>query len=517
VSLGSVRRPLRAARAPYDIVECVEQRSSSTAGGDAAESIARNTGFAFAVRVVSAAFTALLTLYLVRALDPAGYGLFGLAASVAALLSLPADCGVSPSAARLVAERRQDRGAAAGVVAAALRLKLWIAGTVSVVLFATAGLFADAFGEPALTWVLRGFSVSMLAESTMLLLTSVFVAQARTSLTLTVALVESTMETSASIALVLLGAGAAGAAFGRAIGYAAGVTCAVVLAVRLLGREVVARQTEGKRWGAQILRYGGSLLIVDSAYTLFNAIDVLIIGAFLTATAVGLFSAPMRLLGLLQLPAIAIATGVSPRMAAGFAATRDIGAFVRSLQYTAVFQVAMIPPLLVWAEPIVRVTLGPSYGGSASVLRALTPFAFLIGFGNMLSLTANYIGQARRRVPIAIVTVIVNAVVDVILIPRIGVVGGAIGTDLAYCVYVPAHLWVCRRSLDVPLRPIAGSLLRASVAAVAMTLVLATFGTHPRTLVDLVVGASLAVVAYVACLAALGRLCGRDRGTILGV
>ena len=475
-----------------------------TPGLRGAESIRRNAVFSFAVQITSSAFTAALTLFLVRALDPDGYGLFGLAAAIAALLSLPSDFGVSQSAARFVAERRGDRLATARVIATAVRIKLWIAGSVSVLVFAVSGLIASAFGQPGLTWVLRGFAVAILAEGLMLLLMYAFVAQGKTSLNLRVAFVESSVETASSIALVLLGAGAVGAAFGRATGYIAGFACSALLITRLLGRSVFARPPSGEPGVGRIVRYGGALFVVDSAYSLFNSIDVLVIGAILSAAAVGLFSAPMRVLGLLLLPAIAISTAVSPRMAEGFETKREAGTWVRALSYVALFQVPVIPLLLVWAEPIVRLTLGPNYHASVTVLRALAPFAFLQGFGVLLSLTANYLGQARRRVPIAISTVAINVVVDLILIPRVGIVGGAIGTDLAYGVYAAGHFWVCQRILDIPLRPVAGSLLRASVAGAAMGGVLLAFGTHGLSLSTIVLGGSLALLVYLACVIALG-------------
>jgi O-antigen/teichoic acid export membrane protein len=500
-----------------DAGEAAVQPFPPPASAAGAESVARNTGFAFAVRITSSVFTAALTFFLVRALDPVGYGLFGLAAAIGALVSLPADFGISQSAARFIAEKRGDRVATARVITTALRVKLGITGAWSVLLFAVAGLIAAAYGNADLTWVLRGIAVAIFAESLMVLLTFAFVAQGKTSLTLGIALTESSVETGASIALVLLGAGAAGAAFGRAIGYMTGFACAVVLTIRLLGRPVIRRVPPGEPSARKILRYGGALLVVDSAYALFNAIDVLIIGAFLTAGAVGLFSAPMRLLALLWLPAAAISTAVSPRMADGFATERDVGTLVRALSYIALFQVALIPPLLVWADPIVELTLGSNYDGSVNVLRALTPFAFLAGFGVIFSVTANYLGQAGRRVPIAISTVAINIVVDLILIPRVGIVGGAIGTDLAYFVYVPAHFWICWRILRFPLRPIARAVLRASVAAAAMAGVLLAFGTHGLSVPEVVLGSSLGVLAYLVCLFALGRL-GRSEGnTLFGI
>ena len=83
---------------------------------------------------------------------------------------------------------------------------------------------------------------------------------------------------------------------------------------------------------------------------------------------------------------------------------------------------------------------------------------------------------------------LINLVVDVVLIPRIGIVAGAIGTGLALAVYVPAHLWICVRALDAPLRPLGLALVRSLVAAAAMAGVLLAFGTSHLSVVDWLAG-----------------------------
>ena len=75
------------------------------------------------------------------------------------------------------------------------------------------------------------------------------------------------------------------------------------------------------------------------------------------------------------------------------------------------------------------------------------------------------------------------------LIPRIGIVAGAIGTDLALAVYVPAHLWICARALDAAAAPARRSRsARSLVAAAAMAGVLLAFGTSDLSLVDWLAG-----------------------------
>jgi len=482
-------------------------------------SISRNTAFALVARLGSAVFTAALTLFLARYLGADEFGVFSLALGIGAVLLLPADFGISNSTARFLAERRHSRAAVADVLRTATRLKLVLSGTVSVALFALAGPIQSAYDASGLAWAIRGMAISILAQSLVLLYMSVADALTRVSLTLRLVLSESAIEFGASIALVLFGFGAGGAAFGRAIGYIAGAAIGAILLARTLGRH--ARQPpEGERVGARRLAtYGGALLIVEGAFTLFQQIDVLLIGALLSAKSVGLFQAPMRLTAFLHYPGISLASGVAPRLARREGHEREVEPFLRAIRYLVLLQAFITVVAVVWAEPIINLLLGSRFAKSADVLRALGPFIFLTGFGALLPLAVNYLGEARRRMPIAIGTVLINIVIDLILIPKIGVVAGAIGTDAAYLLYVPAHYWLCRQILGLPIRPLAITLGRAALAGAAAAGVLALFGVSSVAVPLMVVGGAAALVTYLAVLTASRELDSvdfRDARSLLG-
>ena len=116
----------------------------------APDSIMRNAIFAGASKVSGAAFTAVLMIFLVRYLGPEDYGVFALALGVGGLMTVPADLGISVSAARFIAERRGDPDAMARVVADAIRLKIFVTGAASLALFAVAGPIANAYDTPDL-------------------------------------------------------------------------------------------------------------------------------------------------------------------------------------------------------------------------------------------------------------------------------------------------------------------------------------------------------------------------------
>jgi O-antigen/teichoic acid export membrane protein len=467
------------------------------------DSIARNSVFAFAAQLTGAAFTAVLTLYLARALGPDGFGVFALAVAVGALVVLPADLGISTSAARFIAEHRGDRPAVARLVGDALGLKIVAALVASAALFACAPLVASAYGVSDLVWPLRAVAIAILGQSIMMLFAAAFVAEGKVAVNLRVVLTESAVETGASIALVVLGTGATGAAFGRSIGYAVGAVAAVVLAARVLGRAAVVPWSPSREGLSRITRYAGALAVVDIAFSVFQQIDALLIGGFLGAASVGLFQAPMRLAVLLHYPGYALASGVAPRVAEHRLERPNVGAFVRAARYILLFQAFLLAPLLVWATPITTLLLGPEFEESAGVLRALTPYIFLAGLAPLVSLAANYLGAARRRVPIALAAVALNIGLDVVLIPTIGIVGAAIGTGAAFLLYVPAHLWICRERLGFSLRPLGRTLARSLIAAAASAAVLLAFGTDELSVADWVVGGLAGSAVFVLVLLAL--------------
>jgi O-antigen/teichoic acid export membrane protein len=479
-----------------------EERSARP--GNEGDTIARNTASALFAQLTTAACTAGLTLYLVRALGPDDYGLFALAMATGLLALQPSDFGISQSMARFMADHRDDPIAVRDVFSSALRLKLISGIAVAVALYALARPIADAYGEPDLLWPLRVISLAVFAQGMMTFLVTPFMALRRVALRARVVVFESIMEVTASVALVVLGGGVTGALYGRTIGYAFGSAVALVIVARLLGWHTVRRLRGGGKHVRRIAGYASAMLIVEGAFTAFSQVDVIVIGAYLTSADVAFFQAPTRLTTLLAYPGLALSAGVSPRLSFGGAGP-DVRSLERALRYLVIFQAALIPPILVWAQPLTDLLLGSEFADSAEVLRALAPYVLASGFAPLLSVGVNYLGEARRRVPIAIATVLLNLVIDLILVPRIGVVGAAIGTDVAFSVYVLAHLWVFKRILPLRLAHLGPTAVRSTVAALAMAAVLFALGTSDLSIASWIAGAVAAPLAFIAVIVGSGE------------
>lgn len=477
------------------------------------ERASRGAGFALLAQLTGAGLTAVLTVYLGRALSPQQYGFFAFALSVAAVATLGSDLGVSASAARFMAERRGTPADAAAVLRSALRIKLGLGAVTATLVIVLAGPICTALGSAGAVWALRWVAVALLGQSLFLLLFAAFEAMGRLQLRLVTATVESVVEVSASVALVILGAGAAGAGLGRAVGYVVGGVLGMVLVFRAFD----LRPGVVTRFPARtLMAYAWRLLLVDAAFRVFGAIDVLLVSAILGGGAqVAAFELPMRLAAFLDYPAAALAAAVAPRLARGDGGP-DLTAFVKAMRIALVLQCVTLPFLLVWPEAIIFLLFGHRYPEAPAVLRALTPYVLLAGVAQLVTLGANYLGLAGRRVPIAFAMLTLNVIVSVTLLPRIGIIAGAVGTGAAYLVWVPAHVRLLRRHAGLRLGPLARTLGRSLLAAAGMSGVLYATGTGELSLPRMVLGGLAGLVTYTAALLALREVTRDELGRVAG-
>lgn len=466
----------------------------------------RNTVLATVTQVVTAALTAALTLYLTRALGPHAFGEFALAVGVAGFLLVPADLGISPSVGRFIAEHRHDRRAASSFLTSALAVKLVLSLLISAVLFGLAGPLAHAYGNVHLTWPFRGAAVVLFGQSMFALYSSALVSTGRIAANLKLYTAESVAETAASVALVALGTGAGGATFGRAAGYLLGAAAGAVLAGRVFGRLSLIPKAVSRSHVVQIGRYAGVMFVVNGAWALLGQTSVLLLGAYVGTTQVGLYSAPARLSALLHYPGLAVQNSVAPRLARSAGVAPDTRSFLAALRYLVILQAIITAVILVWAGPIIELLLGHGYSASAGVLRAMAPFIYLQGLGPLVSVGINYLGESRRRIPIAVGSLVVQLILSVVLIPSDGALGAAIAGSVAYAIYLPAHLVLCQRLLSFSLRPLRATLLKSTAAATLAALELAIVGTAHLTVAGWIGGSIGGAVVFLAGLVLFGEL-----------
>lgn len=194
------------------------------------------------------------------------------------------------------------------------------------------------------------------------------------------------------------------------------------------------RDTLFSREARGALASGGVLLLANLAVLAYNSGDSLLLKAFMGDRAVGLYGSAYRVI---QVPLAAFnavtfaAFPLLARLAKGEAALARVLAG-RLVGYALVGGVLVAAALAWGAEPIVRALFGQEYAESAAVLRVL---AFVVPLDFVVSTLGTAHVAAGRERPLAWcagTAAVLNVAANLVLIPRLGLLGAAWATIGTY-------------------------------------------------------------------------------------
>jgi O-antigen/teichoic acid export membrane protein len=444
---------------------------------------------------------------LARDLTVAQLGAYGLVASLAGyLLVLRNSVAASAVRAMAAAEGREERADVFAAAAALYRVVGLATGVliavVAVVIAATVldgALASDAraggIGLGALTAVGVAASVNLdglRAERMFTTAAGAEIAAVAVYLVLMVSLIAA----DADLALII--------ALSGALPLLSGLICAGLIVRAGLPFQLF-RPGAARRHRAEIVPTAGWLLVIELSNLAMYASGRIILGAYKTPRAVGLYEGPVRAHNLLYALGGALAVPTVPT-ASRYVATGDDRRLrelaVRGSRYTLALFVPLCVTLMVMSEPIIGVWLGDRYSDGAAALTILVSYWLLYG---ALIVTPGFLvgaGEARTAGRTLACAALVNLVLALILTPKLGVEGPAVATAGALALVYPLLLRTGLTASGVDLRELAG---RAWMPAYGLGAVLAAGLLAARALADpeaLPAVAALAVGGVVAYWAA---------------
>lgn len=199
-----------------------------------------------------------------------------------------------------------------------------------------------------------------------------------------------------------------------------------------------------------MLAFGLKSHVQTLAATWHLRIDQLLVGYLLDPTQVGLYAVAVNLTNLLLRVPDALGTVLFPRLAG---ASTEAGEDATAMVCRATFAVMVLGALgyLLVGPAALRLLFGERFTGSIAPMLALLPGIVLMG--QYLILTRNFTSRNRQEVNIAAATTALaaNVGLNVLLIPRWGIVGAALSSVGSYgfaaAVLMVAFMRVSRRSL----------------------------------------------------------------------
>lgn len=430
--------------------------------------IARNTGVQVGGEVVSKIASLAFYVVMARVLEPAGFGAFTFALSLALLLTVFADLGIDTILTREIA-RSRDRVHRLFWNAIAIRM----AGGMAAIAVGLTIVYLGGYGQQ--TRLAVGLLiVAVLLELFAKTLHGAFRGYEDMAPIALGLILQRIFTAVAGVAAILAGAGVALVA----LIYLVGAALALIYCALALVRRHERPRVEASYLGAKDLAYIALPIgIAEVFYMVLFRIDATLLSLMKDEAAVGIYSAAYRLLESTLFLTYAFVWSVVPLLSRLSRTSKPaIGdVYLRAAKVLAVALLPLGAMFALFADPIVHTLYGHRYDEAEHVLRILSVVVAVYG----LSYLAAYllVAQDRQRVvPVVIGAVtVLNVVLNLLLIPKYSYDAAAFTTSLSELIAAVVLTILASRAtgrvpgLRVVVGPLAGCAAMGAVALAAGT------------------------------------------------
>ena len=251
----------------------------------------------------------------------------------------------------------------------------------------------------------------------------------------------------------------------------------------------------------EVTAFSVYMLLIDWANKMNYSVDALVIGAFLSTSAVAVWTVGQRLAEVTQRLTNQLNDVLFPTVVDNDAAARMDrlqAIFIQGTRLSLATVVPMGGAMMLMAGPLIHAWVGPEFSDSALVLQLLT-LSVIVRVGNATAGTVLKGAGEHRLVAFTNVgAAVVNLALSIALVKALGLPGVALGTLVPICLASTLVLFPagCRRVQLTLWRALVEAVWPAMWPALVMTaFVLATRDLVPPTLVA--IGAEMAAACLV--------------------
>ncbi len=396
-----------------------------------------------------------LTLYvLLRLMSKADYGLLALITSVAGVIAVVGQFGLTSGLSKLVNDAQVR---APHAVSSLFRRGLWVQCALLVVstgigVAVAAAVYADELWSrgPALTGLALFVAGTVASEHYFRTGRTLdhFGEIARLTLWLSIARLVGAVVPywlTGSIDWSIFWYG------GLQMGVAVWYLYRLVMSLDRLEADVVAGSYFGNVSAFEYVRVALPFMVIASSNIIFSQVAVLVLGKAQNLTDVAEYEVANRVVNILRAPAIAFSFVISSRFGRAVASA-DARAISQQLRINAQVSLLGIPValgLFVTGDWLLRLLGGSAYGESIVLVRILSIYLAAAFVADSYSLSLDYSGLARQRAAVVVAAALANVALNVWLIPKWGARGAAIAVTTSTCVQALAFMYYIRREFSL--------------------------------------------------------------------
>ncbi len=274
---------------------------------------------------------------------------------------------------------------------------------------------------------------------------------------------------------------------------------AVFSAVQVVRRLGIGVLQPSFSFGLSPLRAASAFFLAALFVKVYSYIDSFTLNAVIGKEAVGLYSVAYKLTYAFQFLPMAFVGALYPTFAAhvgNIPALRKT--LIDALWYVALLAVPIVFGIFALAPEIVRYFYGAAYAGSVLPLSILIFVLLFIFIDFPIGALLNATGRQVTKTKIMGATMVVNAVANIVLVPRIGVPGASVAGLITFIFMCMAGWYCLPSSLGIRLRDLVRSIGGIVVAGIIMSFVVIVVKQYVYWMLAVPVGAAVFFAALVA-------------------
>ena len=323
-----------------------------------------------------------------RLLGPSTYGIYILAMAIVGIFGSVGDLGIGTSFNKFIPEYlgRKEHNEIRGLLINGYALLVLFGGTLTLVTFLLSGVFA--------AYVFHNLADTGLIEmASFLIIMSILYTDSYDALIgfgtgkgiAITAAVEASFQSGVSIALALLGFGAAAPILGLAAGYGFGILVAVLLIDRFVSKSKEPRLS--MKNSRKLLLFSLPIGISNILNTVVSNISLVVLGLIVTSVVVGNFGVASKVGSLIDLTTGSISVSLIVMYSTALSLNKSREEISKFYNYSIYLAFVLVAPLLFFLGVLATPFSYTAFGG---VYRLAPVYISIMAFGTLLGLFQTY-------------------------------------------------------------------------------------------------------------------------------
>ncbi|MBU6998742.1 MAG: flippase [Theionarchaea archaeon] len=435
-----------------------------------------------------------------RMLDVRGYGLVSAVEPVIIITASFTLTGFAAALSKYLSEEiaMKNMKTAQDYLATAMYYLFPLSLIVTIIIFAAASPIAGAiFREPDLGILIRIVVLVMPVEALWLIIDGIFLGYQESPFYTYSLLVYNLAVLVIAIVLVSLGMGTEGAVIGILLGDISGLIAAYMFYKRKFkGKLSLTAGSKSFQLLRKLIDFAVPKTITSVSMMILMSFDIFCITYFLGVTDAGLYNAAVPIARIMTSVSSSVALPLLPAVSEDMAREKGyVGTYLcDALKYTSGATFPLTILFVIYAEELIRLFFGAEYAVASTALMVLSLAMFFMSFCSIFSVTFQGMGKPKVPMHITVFALLLNILLNVYLIPKMGINGAAFATLASMSVQ---FFYLSIRMKDFAYySPVKSDIFKIACVSMGVLLMAVLFRNR------MIIGAGLGMGFYVLCIVA---------------